>query len=172
MKTLKILATAILLGGVSFASPANAQGPYDASAVMFAQMMVPHHQQAVLISQWELKQGSNAAAKKLAMKIIAEQSPEIKQMKKWIPSTAMMGGSMPMQGIVSDADLAILKAAHGKRFDGLYLVDMTLHHQGAIAMARPLTHSSNPEVAALCKAIVSGQSAEIKQMRSILMTGK
>ena len=63
-------------------------------------------------------------------------------------------------------------AAHGKRFDGLYLVDMTLHHQGAIAMARPLTHSSNPEVAALCKAIVSGQSAEIKQMRSIMMTGK
>jgi uncharacterized protein (DUF305 family) len=43
--------------------------------------VVPHHQQAVLISQWELKQGSNAAAKKLAMKIIAEQSPEIKQMR-------------------------------------------------------------------------------------------
>jgi uncharacterized protein (DUF305 family) len=141
---------------------------------MFAQMMIPHHKQAVLISQWALKQGSNAAVKKLAARIVAEQGPEIAQMQKWIPAGAMMGMDMHahMQGVVSAADLAKLKAARGKKFDGLYLVDMTLHHQGAIAMATPLMKSKNPEVAALSKAIVSGQTAEIKEMRRIVMTGK
>jgi uncharacterized protein (DUF305 family) len=49
---------------------------------------------------------------------------------------------------------------------------MTLHHQGAIAMATPLTKSKNSEVAALSKSIVAGQTAEIKEMRRILTTGK
>jgi uncharacterized protein (DUF305 family) len=49
---------------------------------------------------------------------------------------------------------------------------MTLHHQGAIAMATPLMKSMNPEVAALSKAIVTGQTAEITEMRRIMMTGK
>jgi len=49
---------------------------------------------------------------------------------------------------------------------------MTMHHQGAIAMATPLMKSKNAEVAALCKAIVSGQSAEIKEMYRIMTTGK
>jgi uncharacterized protein (DUF305 family) len=88
---------------------------------MFAQMMIPHHKQAVLISQWALKQSSNSSVKKLASKIIAEQGPEIAQMQKWIPSGAMVGMEMHahMQGIVSDSDLAKLKAARGKKFDGL-----------------------------------------------------
>ena len=39
--------------------------------IMFAQMMIPHHQQAVLISTWALKQGNNPAVKKLAARIIS-----------------------------------------------------------------------------------------------------
>jgi uncharacterized protein (DUF305 family) len=172
MRRLSIfLSVALLLGSTSNVS-AQATGPYDASTVMFAQMMIPHHQQAVLISRLALKQSSNPAVKKIAAKIIAEQSPEILQMQRWIPSDEMMAMGHSMQGIVSPSDLAKLRAARGKKFDGLYLVDMTLHHQGAIAMATPLMKSMNPEVAALSKSIVSGQTAEIKEMRRIVMTGK
>jgi uncharacterized protein (DUF305 family) len=172
MRRLSIfLSVALLLGSTSNVS-AQATGPYDASTVMFAQMMIPHHQQAVLISRLALKQSSNPAVKKIAAKIIAEQSPEILQMQRWIPSDEMMAMGHSMQGIVSPSDLAKLRAARGKKFDGLYLVGMTLHHQGAIAMATPLMKSMNPEVAALSKSIVSGQTAEIKEMRRIVMTGK
>ena len=160
----------ILTAGSSV--PVQASALYDASTVMFAQMMIPHHQQAVLISTWALKQGNNPAVKKLAARIISEQAPEIAQMKKWIPANSMVGMDMHMQGIVSPSDLAKLKAAQGKKFDGLYLVDMTLHHQGAIEMATPLLKSKNAEVAALCKSIVAGQGAEIKEMRRIMVTGK
>jgi uncharacterized protein (DUF305 family) len=174
MRPLPILLSIALLLGFAPNVPAQASGPYDASSVMFAQMMIPHHQQAVLISKWALKQGNNAAVKKLAARIIAEQGSEIAQMQKWIPGDDMTGMEMHshMQGIVSAADLSKLKAARGKKFDGLYLVNMTMHHQGAIAMATPLIKSKNSEVAALCKSIISGQSAEISEMRRIMMTGK
>lgn len=175
MKRILGLSIALCLAlNLGQSSVAIAAAPYDASTVMFAQMMVPHHKQAVLISQWALKQGSNAAVKKLAARIVAEQGLEIAQMQKWIPAGDMMGMDMHahMQGVVSTSDLTKLKAARGKKFDGLYLVDMTLHHQGAIAMATPLTKSKNSEVAALSKAIVTGQTAEIKEMRRIMMTGK
>jgi len=171
-RILRLSIALFLASSLGQGSPAIAAAPYDASTVMFAQMMVPHHKQAVLISKLALKQSSNAAVKKMAVRIIAEQDPEIRQMQSWIPVGAMMGMDMGMQGIVSPSELAKLKAARGKKFDGLYLVAMTLHHQGAIAMATPLMKSMNPEVASLCKNIVNGQSAEIKEMRRIIMTGK
>jgi uncharacterized protein (DUF305 family) len=171
-RSLRLLIALCLTLNFGQSSLAIAAAPYDASAVMFAKMMVPHHQQAVLISKLALKQSSNSAVKKLATRIIAEQGPEVLQMQSWISTDAMMGMDHPMQGMVSPSDLAKLKAARGKKFDGLYLIDMTLHHQGAIAMAMPLMKSKNPEVAALAKSIVNGQTAEIKEMRRIMMTGK
>lgn|GEM_PF-832362 len=168
--TIALLCFAVL--GIN--APAQASAPYDAASVKFAEMMIPHHQQAVLISKWALKQGSNSTVKKLAARIISEQTPEVAQMKRWVSKNAMTGMEldMSMQGIVSAADLSKLRAATGKKFDGLYLVDMTLHHQGAIAMARGLVTSKNSEVAALAKAIVSGQRAEITEMHRIMVTGK
>jgi uncharacterized protein (DUF305 family) len=171
-RTLGVLIALCLALNFGQSSPAIAAAPYDASTVMFAHMMIPHHQQAVLISKLALKQSSNPVVKKLAAKIIAEQNPEILQMQKWISADGMMGMDHAMQGIVSPSDLVKLKAARGKKFDGLYLVDMTLHHQGAIAMATPLMKSMNPEVAALSKSIVKGQTDEITEMRRIMMTGK
>jgi uncharacterized protein (DUF305 family) len=132
---------------------------------MFAQMMIPHHQQAVLISQWELKQGLNPEVKKLATRIIKEQSPEILQMTKWIGSSMSMGHMGPMSGMVSQKDLQLLKSSKGKKFDLLYLRAMTSHHLGAISAAKPYINDSNPEVASLCKSIVRNQQAEINEIK-------
>jgi len=169
-KSISVIVIGLWLCGISI--PAQAAGPYDAESIMFAQMMIPHHQQAILISQWEVKRGSNPSAEKLAARVISQQTSEISQLKKWIPTGAMTGMDMPMDGMLSASDLAALKEARGKKLDGLYLVDMTLHHQGAIAMARPLTRSKNPEVAALCTSILALQSGEVAEMRRIMVTGK
>jgi uncharacterized protein (DUF305 family) len=173
MKRKYLAALALCCATLFSTAPAQASPPYDEASVMFAQMMISHHQQAVLISQWAIKQGENAAVKKLAARIIAEQRPEIAQMKTWIPADLMgVMHHMSMQGMVSAADLSKLKVAKGKKFDGLYLVAMTGHHQGAIAMAQPLTASKNSEVKSLAKAIVAGQSREITEMHRIMVTGK
>ncbi len=140
---------------------------------MFAQAMIVHHKQEILISKMALKQGSNPVLKKIARRIINEQAPEIAQLLRWLPVHGMAGmAGMSMQGLLSQKELEQLKAARGKRFDGLYLVDITLHHQGAIAMATPLLNSKNLEVATLCKSIVATQRVEVVEFRRIMKKGK
>ncbi len=153
---------------LSLGSSAQASGTYSAAEIMFAQQMIPHHQQAIQLSKWEVARGSNAAVRKLAARIISEQSPEIAQMKTWIPSDMMMGMEMSMPGMVKNTELAIIKKASGKNLDSLFLNAMIKHHQGAIVMATPLIKSKNSEVASLCKNIITGQTAEIKEMRLLL----
>ncbi len=131
-------------------------------------MMILHHQQAVLISTWELKQGTNPEVKKLASRIIKEQSPEIRQMTKWIGSSMSMGHMEPMSGMVSQKDLQLLKSSKGKKFDLLYLNDMTSHHLGAISAAKPFINDPSPEVASMCKSIVRNQQAEINEIKVLV----
>ena len=167
-KLLALSASLLLLPSLLFASPSTAAPSYSTSVVMFAQMMIPHHHQAVLISQWELKQGLSPEVKKLASKIIKEQSPEINQMMKWAESSMSMGHMGPMSGMVSQKNLQLLKSSKGKKFDLLYLRDMTSHHLGAISAAKPFIHDSNTEVASLCKSIVRNQQAEINEIKVLV----
>ncbi len=167
-KFIALIISLVLLPGLMFASSSSATSPYSSSVVMFAQMMIPHHQQAVLISQWELKQGLNPEVKNLALKIIKEQTPEISQMKKWIESSVSMGHMGPMSGMVSQKNLKLLKSSKGKKFDLLYLGDMTSHHLGAISAAKPFVNDSNSEVAKLCKSIVKNQQAELNQIKVLI----
>ncbi|UJA21504.1 DUF305 domain-containing protein [Thermoleophilia bacterium SCSIO 60948] len=54
--------------------------PFDRA---FIDMMIPHHQGAIEMAQIELEDGSDPEAKRLAEKIIAEQSDEIAEMIEW-----------------------------------------------------------------------------------------
>ena len=50
----------------------------------FAMMMIPHHESAVEMGSNELSHGKNLALKKMAQKIIEDQSKEIKQFQDWL----------------------------------------------------------------------------------------
>jgi len=81
-----------------------------------------------------------------------------------------MGHSMDhsMGGMLSDSELAALKAATGKSFDLLWLKGMTGHHDGAIDMAAMIENAKNPEIKSFGQAIVSSQSEQNKQMAAML----
>jgi uncharacterized protein (DUF305 family) len=75
---------------------------------MFAQHMIPHHQQAIEMSDMVLgKQGIDPRVTELAKQIKAAQGPEIEQMQGWLaqwgnppmpmPSGMPGHGNMPMQ---------------------------------------------------------------------------
>ncbi len=49
----------------------------------FVTMMKPHHQGAIAMAKTEIKYGKSAYLKKMARKIVASQSHEIKQMDMW-----------------------------------------------------------------------------------------
>jgi uncharacterized protein (DUF305 family) len=80
----------------------NRQDHTDAD-VMFAHHMIPHHQQAIEMSDIVLaKQGIDPRVTDLATQIKAAQGPEIEQMQQWLnewgnpPMGPMPSGSMPM----------------------------------------------------------------------------
>jgi uncharacterized protein (DUF305 family) len=50
----------------------------------FASMMRSHHQAAVEMAKAEIQYGKNPEMKKMAEKVVADQSKEIKQLDKWL----------------------------------------------------------------------------------------
>ena len=134
---------------------------------MFAEMMIPHHQQAIEMSDLALKNSTNPEILALAQEIKDAQAPEIEQMKSWGASSMAHMGHM-MDGMLSDEEMSELAAARGGEFDRLFLEGMIKHHEGAIDMADLVIDSKNAEVAALANSIIEAQRAEIATMKELL----
>lgn len=149
----------------------SAANNFQGSDVMFAQMMIPHHEQAVQISDLALKISKNAEVLKLAAEIKDAQSPEILQMTSWLNqanAALEMGHSMGMGGMLSDSEIKTLESATGKNFDILFLNGMIAHHEGAIQMAIMVKDSANADVKALGESITKSQAAQILVMKEML----
>ncbi|WP_159599576.1 DUF305 domain-containing protein [Agromyces humi] len=142
--------------------------------IMFARMMIPHHQQAVDMSELALAKATDTDVRGLAERIRDAQGAEIELMENWLeePEGRMTVGDngmgVGMSGMLSVREMAALEGATAAEFDRLYLEGMIDHHEGAIQMAQMILNSENPEVAALGRAIVESQSAEIEQMEQML----
>jgi uncharacterized protein (DUF305 family) len=146
---------------------------YSSNDIMFAQMMIPHHQQAIVMSDLALKNSTNPDVLALAKQIKAAQAPEIEQMKGWLKTagTSLMGAhGMAMEGMLTDSEISELKSASGSSFDKLFLAGMIGHHEGALTMISMIINSDNAEARKLAKDIQLSQSAEIVQMRALLET--
>jgi len=145
---------------------------FDSADVMFAQMMIPHHEQAVEMSTLAETRATDPVIVALAAQIKAAQGPEIEKMMAWLQAAGApnaddhMGHGMP--GILSDTQLAELEAASGSEFDRLFATEMIAHHEGAIEMAKKVENSANSEVSALAKNIIASQTAEIAQLKAFL----
>jgi uncharacterized protein (DUF305 family) len=141
--------------------------------IMFLQMMIPHHQQAVDISELALATSKDAELIALATDIRDGQRAEIIQMKSWLreaDAEAEMGHSMgdSMGGMLDDQELADLKAASGANFDLLWLKGMTNHHDGALHMSTMIRDARNSEIKRFGENIVSAQTAQIEQMKIMI----
>jgi|694.fasta_scaffold118802_3 uncharacterized protein (DUF305 family) len=148
------------------------QSSTEMADIAFAQMMIPHHDQAVVMSEFALTNTDNSEVLALAQEIIDAQGPEIEQMNAILERfDAGMGGhgGHTMAGMLTDEELEALKAAQGSEFDQLYLIGMIAHHEGAIDMANDvLAAGADPEVRALAEAIIAGQQTEIELMQELL----
>ena len=146
---------------------------YSSNDIMFAQMMIPHHQQAVEFSKLAISKSQNPKILALAEQIKAAQVPEISQMKAWLSSagTSLMGEhGMAMDGMLTDDEIATLASSTGTNFDRLFLEGMIAHHQGALTMISMIEDSENAEAKKLAENIKSSQSAEIEVMKEYLQS--
>lgn len=145
---------------------------FSMNDLMFAQMMIPHHEQAIQMAEWAKTRASDPKVKELAEKILAEQAPEIALMTGWLEQAKQAVGDhsmhMGMQGMLSDEDLEKLKSLSGAEFDKYFLESMVKHHEGAIVMAKDFLDSTNQEVVELLQKIIATQNAEIQKMKELL----
>ncbi|MDF5753619.1 DUF305 domain-containing protein [Spongiactinospora sp. TRM90649] len=147
---------------------------FNNADVMFAQMMIPHHQQAVEMADLAETRAADPEVKELATKIKAAQAPEIATMTGWLrswgkPATMDHGMDHNMPGMMSDQDMTALENAKGPEFDKSFLRLMIAHHEGAITMAKAEeSQGRSPEATELARTIATTQRSEIDQMRQIL----
>jgi uncharacterized protein (DUF305 family) len=139
------------------------------SETMFATMMIPHHQQAIEMSELALANSRNDDVRKLAQQIIDAQAAEIEQMQAWIDGHGHeVHGDHDMAGMASEEDLATLKTLQSPEFDELFLNLMIVHHEGALDMVSMLDGTDKAEAKELAQHIEEVQKAEIALMKQLL----
>ncbi|MET9881847.1 DUF305 domain-containing protein [Streptomyces sp. NPDC006430] len=165
---------------------------HNQADVTFAQRMIPHHRQAVMMTAMVESHGASDQVKALAERMEKVQKSEIETMTGWLRAwgekvpVGMGGmgytGEMPGMGhgdddftgpgMMNDEDLRRIDRAEGNAFDTMFLTRMIEHHEGAIAMAKTeQQRGAYGPAKALADAIVTSQTAEIAQMRAMLGAG-
>ncbi|MFF5676045.1 DUF305 domain-containing protein [Streptomyces hygroscopicus] len=166
----------------SGATASSAAGAFNDADVSFAQMMIPHHEQALEMAGLADDRASDARIKSLAGRIEKAQDPEIATLKSWLrdwgkPEKASPGG-MPgmdhgsdgaMGGMMSEKDMRKLEAAKGAAFDRAFASMMIDHHKGAITMAKDEKENGrNAKAKKLADDVIKNQSAEVTTLRTLL----
>ena len=160
------------------------------SDVAFMQMMVPHHAQALEMSQLAQSRAADHQVLAIARRIKGAQGPEIVGMASWLESRGLPvpdsmddatgggsghdhgghhdHGSLAMRGMLTDRQMTELAHARGAEFDRLYITGMIQHHEGAVAMARDEMEAGSDTIALeLAADVAAGQQAEIGRMVAI-----
>jgi uncharacterized protein (DUF305 family) len=156
----------------------------------FAQDMVVHHQQAVLMGAYTRQHAESDAVRSLAGAIDSAQQREIGQMVGWLQSWGVpvesdgrpmswMGSGMAhegheghprgsMPGMASPAEMDQLVNLTGPELDRQFLKLMTRHHEGGLPMAKyAATHARMSYVRDAARTMVSDQQREIDLMRTL-----
>ena len=160
---------------------------YNDADVMFAQQMIPHHAQAIVMADMTRGRELSPEVAQLAASIMEAQTPEIETMTDWlnawgedIPETMrdhanahgdgmgdMEGNDMP--GMMSQDDMDALESASDAEFEDMWLEMMVEHHEGAIEMAQDEQAAGSFAAAIdLAATIQDGQTTEVDQMTDLL----
>ncbi len=146
--------------------------------ISFLTGMTPHHEQAVEMSDIVLAANPPAEVAGIARQIKDAQAPEIEQMNSMLKAlgedTAAEDGEGHgggHGGMMSERDMAALKAATGTDAARLYLEGMIKHHQGAIeASDAELADGKYEPALELAQEIKTAQQAEITTMQELLQS--
>lgn len=166
---------------------------YNTADVAFAQDMIQHHAQALVMV--DLLQGRQVSAglTTLSEGILSSQTAEIETMTTWliewdeqVPATLRdhvnaghgeddhtqhdeegdTGQGMP--GMLDSEELAELEATQGGAFERAWAAAMIEHHEGAIEMAEEQQQDGLFEPAvALAREIEKAQAAEIEALEGL-----
>lgn len=164
-----VAVVAVVAGVAVFRGNGTTNRPtYNATDVMFAQMMIPHHEQAVDMADMALHPSRHASEqlRNLANEIKIAQSTEVATLsdllRRWGESSTMHDHGDMMDGMLTRDELVVLGKKHGPAFDQSWARAMIAHHRGAIAMVQDVATSGvNRKVRQLARDMVTVQRNEI-----------
>lgn len=181
------LATLILGVGIGFAVGHDAATPdHNAVDIGFLQDMRYHHDQAVQIAFHYLTKtvDPNPRIALLSEEILLGQQIENGRMIQMLRTfnaseandtgTAMTWMGMPvpidqMTGLATDEELQAFAGAVGDEAAREFATIMIAHHEGGIHMAEyVIEHGANPDVESMARSMVTGQSAEVAELKALL----
>jgi uncharacterized protein (DUF305 family) len=161
-------------GSASASAGPNASGFNDMD-VMFVQLMLPHSDQAVSMTDLLLdKRGVNSEAAALARQIRDAQQAEIDTMNGWFEAMGRPkveegphhGG---LEGMLDENEMQQLDLANARDGQRLFLEGMIKHHTGAIELAkREIADGQHPGAVELANNIARTQQHEIEVMTDLL----
>lgn len=156
-------------------TPTPKGGDFTPEDVEFMQKMIQHHAQALVMTALVPTNGQNTSIRVMAKRMEVSQQDETELMKRWLKARnfgegADHGDHMSMPGMLSDDELAQLKAAKGVAFDKLFLEYMTRHHEGALEMVRELQMKGGgreSELGTFMLHVDADQAIEIEKMAEL-----
>ncbi|GAA3704712.1 DUF305 domain-containing protein [Zhihengliuella alba] len=151
----------------------TADSGHNDADVTFAATMIPHHRQALEMSEIMLaKEDLPPAVRDLAERIKAAQGPEIEAMDSWLEAWGAAAGDHgdhAMDGMLTEEQLQQLESADGPQAAEQFLAGMIEHHRGAVEMAeQELEAGRNADALALADRVIADQTAEIEEMEGLL----
>lgn len=155
--------------GFDYSSVADAQ--IRGVDVVFVDMMIPHHEQALVLADLAFKYSEDSEVLRLAEEIRSAQDVEVNMMRSWYANSDIIPRSQDhseMAGMLSDDQMEALANLRGKEFDIAWLEGMIEHHEGAIAMADMVKFSKTPAVIEFAEHLVILQQREIDEMTLLL----
>jgi len=156
---------------------------YSKDDVQFLQDMIPHHNQAVQMSDLVADRTNRPELVDAAGRIDASQADEIEFMQQWLRARgesvpeptahSAMHTSHQMAGMASPEDMTKLAEQSGTDFDRMFLSLMITHHEGAVTMVEELMDQPgaayDPVLFEFTADIVNDQTAEIGRMNAVLV---
>ena len=141
----------------------------------FMRRMAAHHEQGVELAAIGAARANDPHLRALARLMGAAQLGEIRIFRQWWGSwfgtplpPASPREDMSMPGMLTEAQLAVVRRAPPAEFDRRFVEAMSFHHRGAIRMANDaLANGSDPRIRIMAHAIRHEQTGEIALMHGI-----
>lgn len=143
----------------------------------FIVQMIPHHRAAVQMSENILRFSENRAVRRLAQRIVEEQTQGIAEMEAALPVCCQLSNPQldlrlyqrRMDLIYRDMYAQMGAAPENNRLSAVFMREMIPHHLGAVRMAEnTLKYDVCLELVPILERIAAQQRREIVQMRSLL----
>lgn len=161
-----------------------ADSPFSAADVAFMRDMQVHHEQALAMTALVEDRTDHEALRLFVQRMDISQTAELEQLERMLAehdAAVERGGAehddhggdhggdhAGMPGMLSEEQLAALEAASGDDFVRQFLVGMSTHHEGALAMVEDLLATDgaaeDPRLWEFAQHVDSDQRIEIDRM--------